>query len=114
MAENRALAFDIVPIPRKVVLSPDVSVGEKYQCSLCLKTFAEQQHFTLHKNIHYFETPFRCKGIHIFSKAVFMLGIVQYSVWIYKSEQCKCPVQISSDEKKNKASTNCPFEPCFG
>ncbi len=74
MAQNRALAFDIVPIPQKVVLSPEVSVGGKYQCSLCLKTFAEQQHLTLHKNIHYFETPFRCEGINIFFQGSIHVG----------------------------------------
>ncbi len=59
--ENKA-PFEIMPIPGKVVDSSEALVDGKYQCSLCRKSFAEEQQFTLHKNIHYFERPFRCEG----------------------------------------------------
>ena len=58
--DNRA-PFEIMPIPGRVNDNSDALVDGKYVCSVCQKTFSKQHQLTLHKNIHYFERPFKCE-----------------------------------------------------
>ena len=60
--ENKA-PFEIMPIPGKVHDASASLVDGKFVCNICNNKFSEEQQFTLHKNIHYFERPFRCEGM---------------------------------------------------
>ena len=59
--ENKA-PFEIMPIPGRVNDTSASLVDGKFVCNICNNKFSEEQQFTLHKNIHYFERPFRCEG----------------------------------------------------
>ena len=52
--------YEIVPIPIKVNDSATDFVDGKYVCNVCSKVFTKQHQLTNHKNIHYFERPFKC------------------------------------------------------
>ena len=58
--DNRA-PYEIVPIPGRVNDNSANLVDGKYVCNVCGKTFPRQHQLTLHKNIHYFERPFKCE-----------------------------------------------------
>ena len=57
--DNRA-PYEIIPIPGRVNDNSASLVDGKYVCHVCGKTFPKQHQLTLHKNIHYFERPFKC------------------------------------------------------
>ena len=61
MTGEKHAPFEIMPIPGRVNDNSDSLVDGKYVCNVCNKTFSKQHQLTLHKNIHYFERPFRCE-----------------------------------------------------
>ncbi|XP_074657244.1 uncharacterized protein LOC141910405 [Tubulanus polymorphus] len=57
--ENSA-PFEIVPIPGKVEDNSKSLKDGKYVCHICDKSFNQEHQLSLHKNIHFFERPYRC------------------------------------------------------
>ncbi len=58
-SENRA-PFEIIPIPGKVTDPTESLIDGRYVCNICKKTFPKYHQLSIHKNIHFFERPFRC------------------------------------------------------
>ena len=59
--ENRA-PFEIYPIAGKSRETTEALIDGKYICPICDKVFNQYSQFALHKNIHFFERPYRCEG----------------------------------------------------
>ena len=70
-SENRA-PFEIVPIPLRVQADAE-TVDGKYMCDICQKSFSKQHQLIMHRNIHYFERPFKCEDCNLSFKSKALL-----------------------------------------
>lgn len=60
-ADSSSAQAAATPTAFKVNDNAAFMVDGRYVCTICKKTFQQQHQLTLHKNIHYFERPFRCE-----------------------------------------------------